>query len=172
MYVGFVSSVSESVPDVGGQHCPSPVRVFVRIFQKSCPVSVCLDSVPCPDSVRIFRKKAFRCLSVRQDNDEKELSGPSTSGLCLGPSVFRILDHFFEENSRYSLGCQYCSWPWGFGLWSSGKFSDFIIRFIMESGLSSDSFVIGHVRTALTNYRMGNINWRNWERQIKYSFHK
>ena len=30
-----------------------------------CPDSVCLDSVRCQDSVRIFRKKAFRCLSVR-----------------------------------------------------------------------------------------------------------
>ena len=72
--------------DVGGQHCPCPVRVsFLSGFSgKSCPVSVrcpdsvrifcqvsvcpdsaCLDSVRCPDSVRIFRKKAVRCLSVR-----------------------------------------------------------------------------------------------------------
>ena len=72
--------------DVGGQHCPCPVRVSflsgfsgkfcpvsvrcpdsVRIFcQVSvCPESVCLDSVRCPDSVRIFRKKAVRCPSVR-----------------------------------------------------------------------------------------------------------
>ena len=88
--------------------CPGLVfvRIFQKIlFQKSCPENpVCLDSVPCPDSVRIFRKKTFRCLSVRPDNDEKELSCPPTSGLCFCPSVFRILDHFFEENSRYSLG--------------------------------------------------------------------
>ena len=36
-------------------HCPVSV----------CPDPVCLDSVRCQDSVRIFRKKAFRCLSVR-----------------------------------------------------------------------------------------------------------
>ena len=81
-----------------------PGLVLSGFSKKSCPVFVCLDSVPCPDSVQIFRKKAFRCLSVRPDNDEKELSCPPTSGLCFCPSVFRILDHFFEENSRYSLG--------------------------------------------------------------------
>ena len=67
--------------DVGGQHCPCPVRVlFLSGFSgKSCPVSVwcpdsvqifcpmsvcpdffCLDSVRCPDL-----KKTVRCLSVR-----------------------------------------------------------------------------------------------------------
>ena len=72
--------------DVGGQHCPCPVRVLflsgfsgkscpvsvccpdsVRIFcpVSVCPDSVCLESVRCPDSVRILRKKAVRCLSVR-----------------------------------------------------------------------------------------------------------
>ena len=72
--------------DVGGQHCPCPVRVsFLSGFSgKSCPVSVrcpdsvrifcqvsvcpdsvCLDYVSCPDSVQIFRQNAVLCLSVR-----------------------------------------------------------------------------------------------------------
>ena len=39
MYVGFVSSVSESVPDVDGQHCPCPVRVsFLSGFSWKNPV--------------------------------------------------------------------------------------------------------------------------------------
>ena len=65
--------------DVGGQHCPCPVLVsFLSWFSvKSCPVSVCpdsvcvgsvscLDSVLCPDSVRIIEKKLpVVCLSGR-----------------------------------------------------------------------------------------------------------
>ena len=60
-----------------------PVSVFcldsVQIF---CPVSispdsVCLGSVSCLDFVRIFRKKAVRCLSVRI------LFKNSLSGICM-----------------------------------------------------------------------------------------
>ena len=48
-----------------------PLSGFCPDFWKtSCPVSVCpgpicLDFVSCLDSVRIFRKNAVRCLSVR-----------------------------------------------------------------------------------------------------------
>ena len=73
---GFIDC-SQSVPDVGGQHCPCPVLVsFVSgLAEKSCPVPVycpdcvrifcpisvcpefvCLNSVSCLDSVRIFEK--------------------------------------------------------------------------------------------------------------------
>ena len=83
---GTIHHLMFSMTDVGGQHCPCPVRVsFLSGFSgKSCPVSVrcpdsvrifcqvsvcpdsvCLDSVRCPDSVRIFGKQAVRCLSVR-----------------------------------------------------------------------------------------------------------
>ena len=44
-----------------------------------CPDSVCLDSVRCPDFVRIFKKNSVRCLSVRPDRDKTELSGLSLS---------------------------------------------------------------------------------------------
>ena len=44
-----------------------------------CPNFVYLDSVRCPDSVRNFRKNAVRCLSVRPDKGETELSGLSLS---------------------------------------------------------------------------------------------
>ena len=80
-----------SQTDVGGQHCPCPVRVsFLPGFSgKSCPVSVCpdsvcLDSVRCQDSVRIFRKKAFRCLSVR------------TLSVSI-PSAVRVLSGFLKK---------------------------------------------------------------------------
>ena len=86
--------------DVGGQHCPCPVLVsFLSWFSiKSCLVSVCCPdflsgvclsgfclsrfcqlsrfcplSGFCPD----YRKKAARCLSVRPDKDETQLSGLS-----------------------------------------------------------------------------------------------
>ena len=70
------------VADIGGQHCPCPALVsFSSGFSgKSCPVSICpdsvsLDFVSCLDSVRIFGKNAVRrCLSVRPDKDETELS--------------------------------------------------------------------------------------------------
>ena len=63
-----MNSVCKIKPDVGGQHCPSPIIVsFLSRFPgKSCPVSVrpdsvCLDSVRCP----IFLKNAVLSLSVR-----------------------------------------------------------------------------------------------------------
>ena len=61
--------------DVGGKRCPCTVLVsFLSGFSgKSCPVSV-----RCPDSVWII-EKAARCLSVRPDQDQTELSGFSPS---------------------------------------------------------------------------------------------
>ena len=58
---------------------------FCPDFQKKnfpvsvCPDSVCLDSVRCPDFVRISRKNSVRCLSVRPGKDKTELSGLSLS---------------------------------------------------------------------------------------------
>ena len=60
-----------------------PLSGFCPEFcKKSCPMSVCpdsvcLDSVRCPDSVRIIEKSCP--LSVRPDKDGTELSGPSLS---------------------------------------------------------------------------------------------
>ena len=80
-----------------------PLSGFCPDFRKKdcpmsfCPDFVCLDSVRCPDFVRNFRKNAVRCLSVRPDKDETELSGFSVSlsaDVCLvtwliGVSYFR-----------------------------------------------------------------------------------
>ena len=62
-----------------------PLSGFCPEFRKKrcpvsvCPDSVCLNSVRRPDSVRNFAKNPFRCLSVRPDKDETELSGLSLS---------------------------------------------------------------------------------------------
>ena len=74
-----------------------PVSGFCPDFQKKnfpvpvCPDSVCLDSVRCPDFVRISRKNTVRCLSVRPGKDKTELSGLSLSlsaDVCTGGSTF------------------------------------------------------------------------------------
>ena len=69
-FVGFHTRRRRTALSVS-RFCPdfpeNPVRCLstVRILSGFCPDSVCLDSVRCPDSVRISRKKAVRCLSVR-----------------------------------------------------------------------------------------------------------
>ena len=84
-------------PDVGGQHCQCPVHVpFSSGFSgKWCPVSVC-----CPYSVRIFVKKYVRCLSIRPDKDERELSGLSlylSADMCHG---HELNEQLFRKSSR------------------------------------------------------------------------
>ena len=119
---GFIDW-SQSVPDVGGQHCPCPVLVsFVSgLAEKSCPVPVY-----CPDCVRIFvrflfvrnlsvsipsavwipsgfSKKSVRCLPVWSVKDEPEVSGLSMS---LSADVWSVLEQIgpYQSSSLAALG--------------------------------------------------------------------
>ena len=60
-----VLPLSRFCPDFPENHvrCLSAVRIFCPV--SVCPDSVCLGFVSCPDSVRIFRKIAVRCLFAR-----------------------------------------------------------------------------------------------------------
>ena len=120
----YINHLCCNITDVGGQHCPCPVfvsflsgfsenRVWclpaVRIF---CPVSACLDSVSCHDSVWTLRRNTVRCLSVRPDKDETELSELS---LSLSTNALFFTNDLFAYDSEnfpnlmtwtYNFSCQ------------------------------------------------------------------
>ena len=79
-----------SVTDVGGQHCPCPVRVsFLSGFsRKSCPLSV-----RCLDSVRILSVSILSAVRVLSGFLEKTLSAvcPAGQGQDRAVRTFAVL---------------------------------------------------------------------------------
>ena len=117
----YINHLCCNITDVGGQHCPCPVfvsflsgfsenRVWclpaVRIF---CPVSACLDSVSCHDSVWTLRRNTVRCLSVRPDKDETELSelslSLSTNALFFTNDLFAYDSENFPNLMTWTYNC-------------------------------------------------------------------